>query len=94
MVEVPQTNARMIKATEYLYELITNETFAHNGDPTYARHMRNAVTRTTPSGVRVDKMRTRKPQDACIATIIAAAELLAEPADETSPFGFWEFEEE
>jgi phage terminase large subunit-like protein len=92
MVEVPQTNARMIPATEYLYELIVNETFAHDGDATYARHMRNAVTRVTPSGVRVDKMKTRKPQDACIATIIAASELLQESPEEETPLGFWDMD--
>lgn len=87
MIEVPQTNSRMIPATEYLYEVIANGTLAHNGDPTYARHMRNAVTRVTPNGIRVDKMKTRKPQDACIATIIAAAELLAtEPDEDDEPY--------
>lgn len=85
MVEVPQTNARMIPATEYLYELITNGTLAHDGDPVYARHMRNAVTRVTPNGIRVDKMKTRKPQDACIATIIAASELLQDEEPEEEP---------
>lgn len=83
MVEVPQTNARMIPATEYLYELIVDGAFAHDGNATYGRHFRNAVTRVTPSGIRVDKMKTRKPQDACIATIIAASELMQDEPEET-----------
>lgn len=86
MVEVPQTNARMIPATEYLYELITNGTFAHDGSPDYARHMRNAVARQVPNGIRIDKMRSRKPQDAAVATVIAAYLLMTdEPEEDTEP---------
>lgn len=92
MVEVPQTNSRMIPATEYLYELINDGTFAHDGDPLYARHMRNAVTRVTPNGIRVDKMKTRRPQDACIATIIAASELMQDAPEEVAAPGFWDME--
>ncbi len=72
MEEVPQTNARMVPATEYLFELITDGVWAHDGDPTWARHMRNTVARNVTSGVRMDKGRARRPMDAAIATAIVA----------------------
>lgn len=91
MVEVPQTNARMIPATEYLYELIAGGVLAHDGAPDYARHMRAAVARVVPNGIRIDKMKSRKPQDAAVATAIAAYLLMGDEPDEPSVEpSFWE----
>jgi phage terminase large subunit-like protein len=79
MEEVPQTNARMIPATEYLYELIMDGVLAHDGDPTLARHMRNVVARDVSGGVRMDKGRARKPMDAGIGAAIVAYLLQSNP---------------
>lgn len=84
MEEVPQTNARMIPATEYLYELIMDGVIAHDGDPTFARHMRNIVARDVSGGVRMDKGRARKPMDAGIATAIVAYLLQNNPTEDAA----------
>lgn len=82
MDEVGQSNARMVPATEYLYELICDGKVEHDGNPTFARHMRNIIARQVPSGVRMDKGRARKPMDAGIAAAIVAYLMLSESDQE------------
>lgn len=91
MTEVPQTNARMIPATEYLYELICDGVVEHDGDAVYARQMRNVVARQVPNGIRMDKGRARKPMDAGVASAIVAYLLQSEPDADTGPT-FWDME--
>lgn len=46
----PQTPERMGKATQKFYELVTIEGLTHDGNPTLARHVRDAVPKPTSQG--------------------------------------------
>lgn len=88
MIETPQTHGRMVGPTQALYELILDRLFAHEPDPIYARHIRNAVARQVPGGgVRLVKTPDRKLNDAAIATVLMVAEArrVAAPAEDTTP---------
>lgn len=78
MVEIPQTNDRMVPAFGQLYELIVQGQFAHDGDPTYAQHIANGTRFEISGGEggwRVTKKRTKKKIDACYSTAIGIAVL-------------------
>src|SRR5439155_17813177 len=56
MLEYPQTDLRMIPATQALYEAITRKELEHDGDPVLARHMANVMAvQTTRGGQRITK---------------------------------------
>jgi phage terminase large subunit-like protein len=75
MVEFPQTNQRMVKPTQALYELITGQRLIHNGDPTFARHVRNVVAvQVSGGGQRLAKTKSRKAIDLAIALVMAVSE--------------------
>lgn len=93
MDEVGQSNARMVPATEYLYELILDEKIEHDGNPTFARHMRNIIARQVPSGVRMDKGRARKPMDAGIAAAISTYLILNDSDEPSVAPRSWNFED-
>jgi phage terminase large subunit-like protein len=82
MVEYPQSDARMIPASQNLYELIVTGRLAHDGDATLRAHIHNVVADEKPRGWRMSKPRgTRKHIDAAIALGIAALRAL-QPAPE------------
>lgn len=75
MEEVPQSDARMVPASQNLYQLIVEGKIEHDGDTDFARHLRNAVAvqaRGGNGGWRLSKGRTKKHMDAAIAAAIAA----------------------
>jgi phage terminase large subunit-like protein len=83
MVEWPQTNPRMVPASERLYEAILNGEIEHNGDATLARHIRNCEQRLTrDGGWRLDKSTdTKKKNDGGIAlAMLIALATMAAPA--------------
>lgn len=89
MVEFPQSDARMVPASQLLYQLIVEGKIEHDGDPDFARHMRNAVAvqaRGGNGGWRLSKGKSRgKKMDAAIAAAIAVW-LACQPAeDEEEP---------
>jgi phage terminase large subunit-like protein len=72
MVEVPQSNARMVPATQATYELIVQDRLGHDGDPTFARHIASAVAVEVPNGgYRLKKAKSRAKMDAAIALCLA-----------------------
>jgi phage terminase large subunit-like protein len=82
MVEVPQTDQRMMPATQALYDLILAaqpgatdpeaEALAHDGDPVLARHIRAARAKMLPrGGERLVKARSGVHFDAAIALVMA-----------------------
>ena len=75
MIEVPQTDARMKPPTQALYELILDRRLVHDGDPTLARHIRNAVAKQVEGGQRLTKKGGR-PNDAAIALVMAVGEAM------------------
>lgn len=71
MVEMPQTDARMVPAAQTLYQLVTEKRLRHNGDPAFARHVGNAIADRRPRGWRLSKANPRRKIDAVIACAIA-----------------------
>jgi phage terminase large subunit-like protein len=81
MVEWPQTDNRMVPATQAGYEAIVKGVVAHDGDPVLARHVRAAVAvQTFRGGTRITKGRksTRKI-DAAVALLMALDMLKRRP---------------
>lgn len=82
MEEVPQSDARMVPAAQALYQLIVEGRVEHDGDPDFARHIRNAVAvqaRGGDGGWRLKKGQAKRKMDAAVAAAIVAL-LSAEPA--------------
>lgn len=74
MVETPQTDARMIPASQDLYRVILELELAHDGDPTLAAHMAAAIAQQKARGFRLTKRPGQKrPIDAAISTALAAS---------------------
>jgi phage terminase large subunit-like protein len=75
MQEWPQTDTRMIPATQAAYEVIVKGELEHDGDPTLARHIRNALAvQTSRGGQRLTKGKKRprkKYIDGAIALLMA-----------------------
>jgi len=75
MLEWPQTDTRMLPATQAAYEAIVKGGLEHDGDPTLARHIRNAVAvQTNRGGERLSKgkkRRSRKFIEGAITLVMA-----------------------
>ena len=74
MVDFPQTDSRMIPASQNFFQLITETKVAHDGDPALARHVGNVTAEPKPRGAyRMTKPKgSRKKIDAAIAAAIGA----------------------
>lgn len=76
MEEVPQSDSRMVLASQTLYQLIVREQIEHDGDPDFARHIANAVARMARGGAGGWRLHKggdpKKKMDAAIAAAIAA----------------------
>lgn len=71
-VEWPQTDARMIPATETMWNLVTrDQLLRHNGDMVLRKHFMSAVAEDTGRGVRITKKKATRPVDACISSLMA-----------------------
>ena len=73
MIEVPQSDARMVPAATDLYALVTSRRLRHDGDPTLARHIANVVGRARgETGWRITKQRdSAKKIDGAVATAMS-----------------------
>lgn len=74
MVEVPQSNERMVPATQRAYELLTSGQVVFSGDPEFSAHVEACVLTNTERGARVTKRKSKAPNDAGIALVMALAE--------------------
>jgi phage terminase large subunit-like protein len=85
MVEIPQSDGRMKPPTQALYELVIDRRLQHDGDPTLARHVRNAVAKQIEGGQRLVK-RGGRPNDAAIALVMMTGEAMRrEEIEDTKP---------
>jgi phage terminase large subunit-like protein len=85
MIEVPQVPSRLAPATQGLYELIVDHLLRHDGDPVFARHIRNAVPKKVDRGYVLDKFRGRA-NDLAAALVTVTYELMQrEEATEEAP---------
>lgn len=74
IVEYPtNSTARMVPATQAVYDAIMDAATSHNGDPAFARHLRNAILKTDHRGARITKRhRSSKAHiDLAIAYVVA-----------------------
>ena len=74
IVEWPSTSVRrMVPACNKFYEQVVEKQIDHDGDPTLARHLSNAVVKIDQYGPRIVKEHRHSPRkiDAAVAGIIA-----------------------
>lgn len=87
MVEFPPNHARMVPASEKLYELIRERRLVHDGDPVLRSHVLASVAQLTERGQRISKRKSRAHIDACMALAYAADRATAfDPPPELIPF--------
>ena len=67
IVAFPQSNARMVPASERLHAAIAEKRLQHPDDPALNAHVRAAIARDTPRGWRIDKLKSRDQIDAVVA---------------------------
>lgn len=72
VVEFPQSNTRMVEASNTLYDLIREGRIVHDGDAEVRSHVLAGVAAETESGWRISKRKSRKKIDALIALALAA----------------------
>lgn len=73
MVEWPQTDQRMIPATEGLYEDITDQKVIVPNDPVFTAHVYAGAAVETGRGVRLSKRKAKRPMDALIGAVMGRA---------------------
>lgn len=81
MVEVPQTDARMIPGTQALYQLISQERFAFS-QPVVRRHIEQSAVATSRRGERLVKAKDRKANEGAICAVMLAGLVMAGKEDE------------
>ena len=88
LLEIPQTIERLAPADAHLFDLILDQTIAHNGHATLAQHINAAVRRPTERGWYLSKSRSKRHMDGARAASMAVAALDLWPAASkpTDPF--------
>ena len=72
MVEFPQSDGRMIPASQRFFQTIVESRIAHDGDPVVARHVEAVIADQRTRGWRMSKPKgSRRKIDAAIAAAIA-----------------------
>jgi phage terminase large subunit-like protein len=71
MVEFPQTNVRMVPASEQLYSAIIEKRLRHANDADLNAHVAAAIAKQTPRGWRIDKSSESDQIDALVALAMA-----------------------
>jgi phage terminase large subunit-like protein len=71
MIEFPQTHARMVPASNTLYDLVREGKIVHDGDLGLKRHVMSGVAAETDAGWRISKKKSRGKIDALIALALA-----------------------
>jgi phage terminase large subunit-like protein len=92
IVEFPSTSARrMVQACAKFYDSVTGKTLEHDGDPTLARHLDNAVTKIDNLGIRIVKENRHSPRkiDAAVAAVIAFDRAVSSRMEEMIPDFFY-----
>lgn len=80
MVELPQTDQRMIPASQTFYEAIMRGLVAHNGDPALKRHVQSVTAEQRDRGWRISKPKGSKRKiDGAVAAAIALYHAMTTP---------------
>ena len=80
LLEFPSASpSRMVKACAKFFDAVMETRIVHDGNPTLARHLDNAVTKIDNIGVRIVKDQRNSPRkiDAAVAAIIAVDRALS-----------------
>lgn len=86
MIEYPQTDSRMVPASQTLFQVVAEGRLAHDGDPGLARHVKNVTPREKDRGFRISKPRgSRRKIDAAVAAAIAVHEATRLPPEPAEP---------
>ncbi|MGI8462579.1 MAG: terminase large subunit domain-containing protein [Solirubrobacterales bacterium] len=80
VIAFPQTNSRMVPASERLYGAVKEGRITHPNLPELNRHVATAVARKTARGWRLDKERSREQIDAVVALAMALERCEDQPA--------------
>src|SRR5829696_3373762 len=86
MVEYPQSNPKMVPATQLLHEVIADGRLRHGGDPIARSHSLAAVVAETEMGIRLRKSVSRDRIDALVALAMAIAVVDAMPPPRQSVY--------
>jgi len=71
VISFPQSNVRMVPASELLYAAVKEGRLKQPGDPELDRHMAAVVARQTERGPRLDKAKSRHQIDGAVALAMA-----------------------
>jgi len=75
MIDFPQTDMRMVEASQRLFELLHMHLVEHDGDPVMRAHVRGGAVKQMSRGWRITRPTgRRKPTDGLIALAMAAVE--------------------
>lgn len=75
MVEIPQTDARMVPGFQAFYQLLAEGRYQHDGEEALARHIHASVARQARAGGRRlarAEVSVRRPNDAAITQVMCA----------------------
>jgi phage terminase large subunit-like protein len=88
--ECPQNDARMVPASQNLYDVILEHRLRHGGDPELRAQAQAAAARETSRGWRLHKLRSAMPIDAIVAGAMASnvAEQEARLSGESQIYSF------
>jgi len=71
VIAFPQSNVRMVPASELLYAAVKEKRLTHANDPDLNRHLAAVVARQTERGPRLDKAKSRHEIDGAVALAMA-----------------------
>lgn len=71
VIAFPQSNVRMVPASEKLYAAVKERRIKHPNDPELNQHMASVVARQTERGPRLDKLKSRHQIDGAVALAMA-----------------------
>ena len=83
VVPFPQSNVRMVPASERLYQAVREGTLQHPNHSGLNRHVARTIARKTPRGWRIDKEKSRDQIDGVVALAMAVDRVSnrSEPAE-------------
>jgi phage terminase large subunit-like protein len=90
MVEFPQSDTKMVPASQNLFELIKTGAVVHDGNEILTKHMRSVVAKFKERGWRISRPEgSRKHIDGAVALAMAAYAASAEFDDQEQPFNIY-----
>jgi phage terminase large subunit-like protein len=90
MVEFPQSDTKMVPASQNIFELIKTSAVVHDGNEVLTKHMRSVVAKFKERGWRISRPEgSRKHIDGAVALAMAAYAASAEFEEVDEPFSIF-----